>query len=167
MAQANSATGGKAGKSAALFGKLKGLLGVRNATQGAALDPQVATCAILLEMAESDQDFDPQERSLIVSMLQEHFGLDEAQVLGLIAQTEKERARASDLFPFTHAISEQYTPEKKLTLLVMVWRVIFADGRLSPYEDQLAHRLQRMLSVNHGLLMDAKRLAREQTSFSQ
>ena len=165
MAQANSPTGGKAGKSAALVGKLKGLLGVRKAV--AVLDPQVATCAILLEMAESDQDFDPQERSLIQSMLQAHFGLDEAQVRGLISQTEQARARASDLFPFTRAISEQYAPEQKLALLVMVWRVIFADGRLNPYEDQLAHRLQRMLSVNHSLLMDAKRLAREQSSSPQ
>ena len=163
MGQDDSLAGGKAAKSAALAGKLKGLLGLRKSEQGAAPDPQVATCAILLEMAESDDDFDPQERRLIESMLQDHFGLDDSQVRDLIAQTEQARARASDLFPFTHAIAEQYSPEQKLALLVMVWRVIFADGRLNPYEDQLAHRLQRMLSVNHSLLMDAKRLAREQS----
>jgi uncharacterized tellurite resistance protein B-like protein len=167
MSQADSPSSGKIAKSAALVGKLKGLLGVGKVARGAQPDLQVATCAILLEMAESDQDFDPQERHLIEAMLQKHFGLDEAQVHDLIAQTEKERGRASDLFPFTHAIAEQYTPDQKLLLLVMVWRVIFADGRLDPYEDQLAHRLQRMLSVNHSLLMDAKRLAREQFASSE
>jgi uncharacterized tellurite resistance protein B-like protein len=167
MGQEDTPAGGKIPKSAALVGKLKGLLHVGKSKAGAPADPRVATCAILLEMAESDDDFDPQERGLIESMLQAHFGLDEGQVRGLIAQTEQARAHASDLFPFTHAIAEQYTPEQKLSLLVMVWRVIFADGRLNPYEDQLAHRLQRMLSVNHSLLMDAKRLAREQAGSGQ
>lgn len=126
-------------------------------------DPLVASCAILLEMAESDQDFDPQERGLIESMLQERYSLGGEEVKALIEKTERERARHSDLFPFTHAITKTYSPDQKRDLLVMVWRVIFADGRLNPYEDQLAHRLQRMLAVNHSLLMEAKRLAREQS----
>jgi len=153
---------GETSKSGLLVGTLKGLLGVGSGGKQTTQDPQVATCAILLEMAESDQDFDPTERGLIESMLKDHFGLDEEQVRTLVAETEKERARATDLFPFTRTIAELYTPDMKRDLLVMVWRVIFADGRLSPYEDQLAHRLQRMLAVNHSLLMDAKRLAREQ-----
>ena len=80
----------------------------------------------------------------------------------LILETQRERARATDLWPFTNAISRAYTPEQKRALLVMVWRVIFADGRLDPYEDQLAHRLERLIGVNHSVLMEAKQLARDQ-----
>jgi uncharacterized tellurite resistance protein B-like protein len=152
---------GKPAKAGGLVDKLKGLLGGDRSSRTAFVDPKVATCAVLLEMAESDQDFAAPERKLIESMLQEHFGLDQAAVSGLISQTERERKHASDLFPFTHTIAEQFTPEQKREVLVMVWRVIFADGRLNPYEDQLAHRLQRMLAVNHSLLMEAKKLARE------
>ena len=141
----------------------KGLKGGRRAESP---DPLVASCAILLEMAESDQDFASEERSLIESLLQEKFALSAEEVRALIAQTEQARARATDLFPFTHAIAESYTPEQKRTLLVMVWRVIFADGRLNPFEDQLAHRLQRMLAVNHSLLMEAKQLARQEAAAS-
>ena len=147
--------------------KFKALLaapakGFTGAGRAAPPDPLVASCAILLEMAESDQEFDPEERRLIESMLQEHYALGPDEVKALIAQTEKERAKHSDLFPFTHAITRSYSPEEKRSLLVMVWRVIFADGRLNPYEDQLAHRLQRMLAVNHSLLMEANQLAREE-----
>jgi len=152
-----------------LKNKFKALLaaparGLRGASGKAPPDPLVASCAILLEMAESDQDFDTEERRLIESMLQERYSLGAEEVKALIEQTERERTRHSDLFPFTHAITQRYTPDEKRNLLVMVWRVIFADGRLNPYEDQLAHRLQRMLAVNHSLLMEAKRLAREETA---
>jgi uncharacterized tellurite resistance protein B-like protein len=141
-------------------------MGLRGNRRTEAPDPLVASCAILLEMAESDQDFTGEERRLIESLLQEKLGLSGEEVKALMVQTEKERARATDLFPFTHAIAESYTPEQKRTLLVMVWRVIFADGRLNPYEDQLAHRLQRMLAVNHSLLMEAKQLARQEAAAS-
>ena len=124
-------------------------------------DLSVATCALLLEAAEADQEVPPEEHAAIVSLLQEHFSLSLEEVEQLIAQTQRERSGATDLWPFTNAISRAYAPEQKLELLVMVWRVIFADGRLDPYEDQLAHRLERMLSVNHSLLMEAKALARQ------
>jgi len=124
-------------------------------------DLRVATCALLLEAAESDNDVPPEERAIIVSQLRDHFALGEKEVENLIAETEAERASSSDMWPFTNAIGKAFTPDLKLDLLVMVWRVIFADGRLDPYEDQWVHRLERMLSVNHSVLMEAKRLARE------
>jgi uncharacterized tellurite resistance protein B-like protein len=155
-----------------LMDKLKSVLaspvqGLRGGERAPAFDPLVASCAILFEMAESDQEIAVEERRLIEHMLGEKFGLSAAEVQSLIAETERARAQATDLFPFTHAIAQQYTPEEKRTLLVMVWRVIFADGRLDPYEDQLAHRLQRMLAVNHSLLMEAKRLAREEGALAE
>lgn len=154
---------------AGMIDKLKHLLaasakGMRTGGSLDSPDPLVASCAILLEMAESDQDFAAEERHVIESLLQEKFELSEQEVRALMAEAERERAIATDLFPFTHAIAEHYTPDQKRTLLVMVWRVIFADGRLDPYEDQLAHRLQRMLAVNHSLLMEAKQLARQESA---
>lgn len=134
------------------------------ATAGKAPPPdlRVATCALLLEVAEVDQDFAPEERAVIESMLQRRFDLEPEEVAQLIAETEAARAGATDLWPFTTAIRQAYTPDQKRELLVMVWRVIFADGRLDPYEDQLAHRFERLLAVNHSLLIEAKLLAREE-----
>ncbi|MCZ6553804.1 MAG: TerB family tellurite resistance protein [SAR324 cluster bacterium] len=145
-----------------MIDKLKGLLaGGSKPEEKARPDLKVATAAILLEVAESDQDFAPEEHAVIVSMLGERFDLDPGEVNALIEEAQRQRAGHPDLWPFTHAIGQVYRPDEKLELLVMVWRVIFADGRLDPYEDQLAHRLERMLSINHSLLMEGKRLARE------
>lgn len=124
-------------------------------------EEQVAVCAILLEVAESDQDYDQNEHQVIVQQLQHYFSLGQAAVEALIATTQEERTHSADLWPFTRAIAAAYDPDRKREVLTMVWQVIFADGRLDPYEDQLARRLQTMLSVNQSVLIDAKQLARE------
>lgn len=127
-------------------------------------DLRVAVCAILLEAAEVDQEVPEQEREMVRALLQEEFQLDHAGVDELIQLTHKARRDASDLWPFTTAIAREWLPAQKRDLLVMVWRVIFADGRLDAYEDQLARKLQMMLSVNHSVLIEAKQLARAQSA---
>jgi uncharacterized tellurite resistance protein B-like protein len=131
---------------------------------GAEGDLRVAVCAILLEAAEVDQEVAESERRLVRALLREEFELSDAEVDDLIDLTHKARRDASDLWPFTTAIAREWLPAQKRDLLVMVWRVIFADGRLDAYEDQLARKLQMMLSVNHSVLMEAKQLARAQTT---
>jgi len=124
----------------------------------------VAVCAILLEVAEADRDFAPEERETIVALLGEHFGLERGEVEALIDFTRAERARTPDLWPFTNAIARAYGEPEKLRLLEMVWQVIFADQRLDAHEDHLARRLQGMLSVNHSVLIEAKQRARAAAS---
>jgi len=124
-------------------------------------DMRVAVCAVLLEAAEVDQQVPAAERRTIRELLKREFDLSDSAVEALIADTRTARNNASDLWPFTTAIARVYSPDQKLNLLQMVWQVIFADNRLDPYEDQLARRLQAMLSVNHSLLMEAKKRARQ------
>ena len=124
-------------------------------------DPQVALCAILLEVAQADQDFDPDERKTIVKVLQDKFDLDHAEVEDLIALTEAERSKHPDLWAFTNSIGRGYTPEEKLSVMVMVWQVVFADQVLDAHEDMLVRKLQHMLAVNHSLVIKAKQMARE------
>lgn len=123
-------------------------------------DTAVAVCALLLEAAEADQEFTPEERALIQRQLRGRFGLDEAGVEALIRETQAQRAAAADAWPFTHAIRLQYKPEQKRELLVMVWQILLSDEKLTATEEQWARRLHEMLAVNHSLLMDAKREAR-------
>ena len=123
-------------------------------------EDQIAVAAVLMEVAEADLDFKPEEFREIVLQLRAYFGLNKEQAEELIQTTGQERDRASDLFPFTNAIARTFTPEKKQEVLTMVWSVIFADDKLDPYEDQLAGRLQSLLAVNHSVLIAAKEKAR-------
>lgn len=124
-------------------------------------DQQVAVCAILLEVAMADHEFDPKERETIVKVLQQKFELNVDEVEQLIELTEGERAKHPDLWAFTNTVGRAYTPEEKLSVMVMVWQVVFADQVLDAHEDMLVRKLQHMLAVNHSLVIKAKEMARE------
>lgn len=124
-------------------------------------EEQIAVAAILLEMADADRIFTPEEFREVMIQLRAYFGLSADQVQELLTATAEARQKATDLFPFTSIIARSYTPEKKEEVLTMVWQVVFADGRLDPYEDQLAGRLRSLLAVNHSVLIAAKERARE------
>ena len=123
-------------------------------------EPQVAVCAVLLEVAHADHDFAEEERHQIALLLQHHFDLHADEVEDLMARAKTERDAMPDLWPFTRAISQNFSPEEKAQVLEMVWRVVFADGRLDAYEEQLIRKLETMLAVNHSLVIDAKLKAR-------
>jgi len=124
-------------------------------------DLSVAVCALLLEASEVDQQAPPEEQALVRDLLKRRFGLDEASLDQLIAETRRQRTHTGDLWPFTHYLRRTYQPEQKLELLTMVWQVILADSRLDPYEEQWVRRLPEMLAVNGSVLIEAKRRARE------
>ena len=123
-------------------------------------DTAVAVCALLLEAAEADDNVTDEERALVHRELRRRFALDEAGVEALIQQTQRQRAEAGDAWPFTHALSVQYSQEQKRELLVLIWQILFSDAKLTDSEEQWVHRLQTMLAVNHSVLIDAKLQAR-------
>jgi len=124
-------------------------------------EPSVAVCAVLLEVASADNDFAVEERHAIAELIGAHFDLNSDEAEALMDQAQKERTVSPDLWPFTHTISQHFLPEEKAQVMEMVWRVVFADGRLDAHEEMLVRKLQSMLGVNHSLVMDAKQRARE------
>ncbi len=145
-----------------MFDRFKNLMQAKGSARATemSMDEQVAVCAILIEAAEADRQFAPTEYQEMVEQLRAYFSLSDEEARTLITETERERDSSIDLFPFTNAIARNYSPQQKEDLLAMVWQVILADDKLDPYEDQLARRLQTMLSVNHSVLMAAKARAR-------
>lgn len=117
---------------------------------------QVATCALLLEVANSDDEFSDIEEENIIQILKRDFGLSDEYAKELIQLSDRERKESIDLWQFTHLINEHYSPEEKIKIIEMVWKVIYADGKLDKYEDHLAHKLSNLLQLTHEQLIDAK-----------
>ena len=117
---------------------------------------QVATCALLLEVANSDEEFSEIERENIVRILEEDFHLFDEYAQELMELAERERKERIDLWGFTRLINENYSIEEKIRIIEMVWKVIYADGKLDKYEDHLAHKLSKLLKLEHKQLIDAK-----------
>ncbi|MFC1869151.1 TerB family tellurite resistance protein [Thermodesulfobacteriota bacterium] len=119
-------------------------------------DIHIATCAILLEMANIDGEFSDSERENIISALKKEHHLSDEDISGIIKASEEELEGSVDLWRFTNLINQNYSPEEKIKIIETVWMVAYADGQLDKHEDYLMHKLANLLRLSHKQLIDAK-----------
>jgi uncharacterized tellurite resistance protein B-like protein len=116
----------------------------------------VATCAILLEMAKIDCEFDDLERQGIISIFKNKYNLNDDEIAALMEASEEELERSIDLWQFTKHINKNYTPDEKIGIIETIWQVAYADGRLDKHEDYLIHKLSAILNISHKHMIEAK-----------
>jgi uncharacterized tellurite resistance protein B-like protein len=117
---------------------------------------QIATCALLLELANADSEFADVEKESIISIIKSNFNLSDNEVNELINETEKELKQSIDLWQFTNLINQNFSEDEKVKILEYAWKVIYADGRLDQYEDYLVHKIANLLRLSHEQLIKAK-----------
>ena len=117
---------------------------------------QVATCAVLLEMARIDSEFSDEEQESLISILKKRYGLSNEDTEELILASNEELEGSIDLWRFTNLINRNYTIDEKLEIIRTVWEIAYADGKLDKHEDYLLHKLAELLHLTHKQLIDAK-----------
>jgi len=121
-----------------------------------ALKVGVATCALFLEMAHIDGEFDDRERTHILQILKKQLGFSEEQVAPIMEAAKEELEGSIDLWRFTSLINQNYTMGEKIQVIEEVWRIAYADGHLDKHEDYLVHKMADLLRLTHKQLIDAK-----------
>lgn len=109
---------------------------------------QVATCALLLEMAHADKSLHDIEEQVVHDLLAEKFNLAPEAVAELTEYAQKERAESVDVFRFARVINEHFTIEEKHEVMEALWRIVYADGVLDKHEDALARQLTALLRIS-------------------
>jgi uncharacterized tellurite resistance protein B-like protein len=117
---------------------------------------QVATCVILLEIAKSDDKFSSIEKTTIEAILKKKFRISKEAIEELMEIARTKREESIDLWEFTHLINENYSKKEKKKIVEAAWKVIYADDKLDSYEDNLVHKLARLLNLDHSDLIEAK-----------
>ena len=122
---------------------------------------RIATCAILLEAANADNNLSEEEISHISKALQQFHGMDSDEINELIAITREEAEAAIDIWQFTNLINQTYNTEEKMRLMEHIWMVILSDGTLDQFEDYIARKLKPLLRLDHKEWIDTKLKARK------
>ena len=119
-------------------------------------DIRIATCALLLEMSQIDGDFSESERESILSTIRKDYHVSDEHATAILEAADEELRGNLDLWQFTSLINRNYTPEEKIEIIEMVWRIAYTDGKLDKHEDFLVHKLADLLHLTHRQLIDAK-----------
>ncbi len=135
----------------ALFAASKG------SEQGAAQDSgksahsvdelQLAAAALLVEAAHLDESYDEVERQAVAHAIMHEFELSDEECETLLQQAEAAQHEATDLYRFIRKFDLNFGREERLRLIEMLWRVVYSDGELHPYESNLIQRIAGMLHV--------------------
>lgn len=111
---------------------------------------------MLLEIANADGELVPAEDGNIAGYLGKAFGLDDGSIRELMQAAEEERSSTIDHFALTHQIRRQASLEDRLDIVRTMWRIVYADGRLSDYENYLVRKLSDLLGIERHRMIEEK-----------
>lgn len=122
---------------------------------------RLATAVVLVEVMRADESIDVRQREAVRCALRDEFRLadDEAARLAELAETTSKQA--TDLFTFTSRIDERFDMAHKIRIVEEMWRVAYADGRLSDNERHVLWRIADLLHVPQGAYVNARLRARD------
>ncbi|PLX98808.1 MAG: hypothetical protein C0623_11175 [Desulfuromonas sp.] len=109
---------------------------------------EVATCALLLEMAYADKSLHELEERVVRDIVASKFELSAESVSELVEYAQQARDESVDLFRFARVINENFSIEEKHEVMEALWRIVYADGVLDKHEDALARQLTSLLRIS-------------------
>lgn len=124
---------------------------------------QIATAALLLEIADKDEQLNDVERQAMMAALRRQFGLDADELEQLVALGQQKSREAIDYFQFTSLINKSCTAEQKIVIIENLWLIAMADSHLDALETHLIRKIADLLYVKHADYITAKLWARKAT----
>jgi uncharacterized tellurite resistance protein B-like protein len=109
---------------------------------------ELATAALLIELARSDFSESSAELDAIRQLLQKRFGLGLDAVEKLLTEAGQRADHAVSLHEFTHRLNTELPEHEKLGIVEMLWRVSHADGHIEKHEEQLIQRIAGLLHIS-------------------
>lgn len=114
---------------------------------------------LLIEVMLADDDLDTREKECIAQLLANRMSVSLQEAEDCLAQALIKNESSTDLHQFVRVVNELYSEEDRYRLLVDLWRVAFADGRLDKYEDHRIRRLAEFMHLHHSHFIRAKQEA--------
>lgn len=119
-------------------------------------DLMVATAGLFLEVINADFEVNPEEEKQLRALLSKRFRLTDSEMDELISFAKQDRGKRQDIWQFAFRLKEHLPRRKRIDILIDLWRLIFADGRLDMYEDALIRKITELLGLDHSEMIETK-----------
>jgi uncharacterized tellurite resistance protein B-like protein len=109
---------------------------------------RLAATALLVHVMSLDGEPSDAEKRKLHSLIESSFGLDRGTANQLIASAMQVEGEAVDLYHFTSVIMRSVDEAGRLRIVEMMWEVVYADGQVSEFEDNVIWRASDLLGVS-------------------
>jgi uncharacterized tellurite resistance protein B-like protein len=117
---------------------------------------RLAATALLIHVISLDGEPSKIEKRKLHSLIESRFGLDPGTADQLIASATLVEGEAVDLYHFTSVIMRSVNEEGRLRIVEMMWELVYADGQVSEFEDNVVWRAADLLGVSSRDRVDLK-----------
>src|SRR5262245_64145330 len=109
---------------------------------------QLAATALLIHVISLDGEPSEIEKRKLHSLIESRFGLDPGSADKLIASAMLVEGEAVDLYHFTSVIMRAVDETGRLRIVEMMWELVYADGQVSEFEDNVVWRAADLLGIS-------------------
>jgi uncharacterized tellurite resistance protein B-like protein len=124
-------------------------------------DHRLAAAALFFHVIAIDGMVTDEERTLLSDLLMRRFGLDIAGAEALVRQAEAADQEAVDLYSFTSVLKRSLDESERERLVEMMWKLVFADGSVHEFEDNVIWRIAELLGVSSQARIRLKQAVRK------
>lgn len=128
-------------------------------------DYRLAATALLVHVVSLDGEPSEAEKRKLHGLIESRFGLDRGTADKLIASATLVEGEAVDLYHFTSVIMRSVDEAGRLRIVEMMWELVYADGQVSEFEDNVVWRAADLLAISSRDRIDLKhRVAAKQSA---
>ena len=117
---------------------------------------RVATAVLLVEITRADFVVEPIERQRLRQLLKQEFQLTETELDALLEEAEADADRLVSIQHTTRLLNEHYDHAMKRRVVEMMWRLVYADGDKSHYEEHLIRQVADLLYLSQNEFIQAR-----------
>ena len=118
---------------------------------------RLAATALMIHVISLDGEPSEVEKAKLHSLIETRFGLDPGTADRLIAAATLVEGEAVDLYHFTSVIMRAVDESGRIRIIEMMWELVFADGKVSEFEENVVWRAADLLSVSSRDRIELKR----------
>jgi uncharacterized tellurite resistance protein B-like protein len=109
---------------------------------------RLPTAALLIRVATVNGEMSAARRRALHAVLKSGFGLDDLATAALIDHAAAAERSAIDLYHFTRQLNDVLDDEARRRTVKMMWEVIYAEGSVNEFEDNIIWRAADLLGVS-------------------
>ena len=122
---------------------------------------QLAAAALLFHVVAVDGVVSDEEREMLSTLLGRRFELEPAETKSLVKAAENADAEAVDLYGFTSVLKRKLEAADRERIVEMMWKLVYADGRVHEFEDNAVWRVAELLGVPSQTRIRLKKTVRD------
>lgn len=111
------------------------------------LDKNLAAATLMVHVIAADGSIKPEEEARLLAILEEHYAVSGEDAAKLATDAKERQAEAIDLYGFTSLLKRDMTDSERLALVEDLWEMVYADGEVHEFEDNVVWRTAELLGI--------------------